>query len=554
MDKRKKTSRVRTADQFFNEMYRDLRAWNREVPESSERMDPILRILLQLYSNQLATIDERVGRTWDVATNSLLKSVVPEARRWPVPAFTVMRCEPVDPVVEIDSHVKFYHKEKREGGQTFFFSTHRTERLLSAEVRHILASDGQKTIDITSGKGPSTRLELSDKKPGQLLVGIEYSGQPSAFADSAVFLNGDEDLLKQVRWGQWLPGGASGFAAESAFCPGVTSTIEQMFADPDRDPVDWGGFRNSHDLFGDLENNWVRLPEKFATALEIGLHDSEALTAVMNSGVEFETPPEKLFWIRVDLAPGGDKKRVQGPLGVYFSCVIVTNKSELTVFKHTGGNTLVEVELPEPVETIVDIVEVSDSNNDDYQPRYRVQNGDTDHSYTLDERDGKLVLWFDFSSLMSAVPDSITVTYTTTAGTDANGIAEGRIADLYERHPGIQAVENLIPVRGGVPAKTEEQLITEVSARLRDRDRALTFPEIANWAKTFDPRIKRVECKNGIERTNRGVRRCIVVRAGVSREDIYSDEESQLLGRRLGRFLKSRAPVNTHFQVEIVAR
>jgi hypothetical protein len=50
MDTRSKVKKSKTAEQFFKEMYRDLRAWNSDVPESPERVDPILRILLQLYS------------------------------------------------------------------------------------------------------------------------------------------------------------------------------------------------------------------------------------------------------------------------------------------------------------------------------------------------------------------------------------------------------------------------------------------------------------------------------------------------------------------------
>ena len=239
---------------------------------------------------------------------------------------------------------------------------------------------------------------------------------------------------------------------------------------------------------------------------------------------------------------------------MHFGCFVATNKTELTVFKHTGGNSLVEIELPEPVESIVEIVSVTDSAGELHFPRHLAQNGAVDRAYILDENDGRLVLWFDFSSLTEGIPDSLSVTYSVTTGTSANGIAEGRISDLYERHPGISAAENITPVKGAIPARTEEQLLTEVSARLRNRDRALSFAEIANWARTFDPRIRRTECRNGIERTKRGVRRCIVVRAGVSREDIYSDEESNLLARRLERFLKSRAPINTHFKAEIIAR
>ena len=557
MSDQDKAIRPKTAEQFFAEMYRDLRQWNREVPESPERADPILRIMLQLYAHQLATIDERVVRTWEIATSSLIKSVIPEARRWPVPAVTVMRCQPVDPVVEVDPHTRFYYKEKREGGQTFFFSSHRRERLLSAEVKHLLLFDGRAAVDLANSPehvAPAQTLALSPGHPGQIYIGIEYQGFPSAFADAAVFLKAEPDILRQLRWGQWLPGKKSGFASDGEFCPGVTSSLESMFSESDREPVDWGGFRSSAELFGDLQDNWVRLSEKFAALMETGVVDPQLRAVCERPSLTRPVDSAPLYWIRVDLAGGGDKKKWPAPLDVFFNCFVVTNKNELTVFKHTGGNPLVEVELPEAVESLVGIESVVDSNGEDYVPRHRLRTGRIEHTYTVDERDGRLVLWFDFGSLVGPVPDSIKVTYTTTAGVAANGIAEGKIVDLYEKHPGVSVAANITPVRGAVPAKTDEQLVTEVSARLRNRDRALTFPEIGAWARTFDSRILQVDCRNGIERTRQGVRRCIVVRAAVGREEIYSDEEAQILARRVARFLKSRAPVNTHFQVEIVKR
>ncbi|MCK4373340.1 MAG: hypothetical protein KAW61_09335, partial [candidate division Zixibacteria bacterium] len=124
----------RSAERIFAQMHRELRSFNSEIPESSERLDPILRILMQMYAGQLASIDSKVGHTWDVATTSLIRSLAPECRRWPVPAFTVMRCQPTDPAVEIDPNTRFFFKEKREGGQTLFFSPLRTERILAAEV------------------------------------------------------------------------------------------------------------------------------------------------------------------------------------------------------------------------------------------------------------------------------------------------------------------------------------------------------------------------------------------------------------------------------------
>jgi hypothetical protein len=43
----------------------------------------------------------------------------------------------------------------------------------------------------------------------------------------------------------------------------------------------------------------------------------------------------------------------------------------------------------------------------------------------------------------------------------------------------------------------------------------------------------------------------VVVRVTVAKAEFYSDDETALLQGRLKDFLKSRAPVNTQFAVEI---
>jgi len=105
MKKRQDTSN----NEILLRMHRELRHFVPDIPESLERLDPILRMLLQLYSSKLADIDERIDEVWDVATSSLIKSMFPESKRWPVPSFTVIRGDLTDPVVEVDQHTQFLY-------------------------------------------------------------------------------------------------------------------------------------------------------------------------------------------------------------------------------------------------------------------------------------------------------------------------------------------------------------------------------------------------------------------------------------------------------------
>jgi hypothetical protein len=552
-------SRARTQEGIFTAMHRELRAWNPEIPESPDRLDPILRLLLQLYAGQLARIDSRVDKVWEVATNALIRSVCPESMRWPVPAFTVMRCEPNDPIVDIDTHVKFFYRETREGGQTFFFSPLRHERLVAARVRYVFLRADDTITDLSpqtgDGLSMTSRPRVAAKSGAkyQIYMGIDYDGQPSDLTGAAVFLKGIPDTLKQLRWATWYPGSNfGGFYEDSGFCPGLTEPLDTMFAGSGGG-TDWGGLRTSSELFKPLEDSFVTLPEKFTSTWELGPPDRNVVSLMKGIGEKPPDESERLYWIRLDLPPGGDKSRLYSSFEAYFNCFIAVNKNDLTLFKHTGGNRLVEVELPENLSHVLEISGVIDSAGRDYVPRHEIGAGTSQRFYSSEERGNRLVLWFDFSSALEMPPDSLTVNYAVTAGTDANGIEAGKIKDLYESHPGISSAVNIIPTAGAIPAKTEKQIVTEVAARLRNRDRSLSFPEISRWAKTFDPRIKNVTSENGVERFERGVRRCIVVKVGVGKAEFYSDDEISLLRTRLGNFLKARSPVNTHFRVEIAS-
>jgi len=550
------TERARTQQQIFDNMHRELRAWNPSIPESPDRLDPILRILLQLYSHELARIDKRVSDLWEIATNSLVRSLNPECRRWPVPAYTVMRCDITDPVVEIDRHTRFFYREEREGGQTYFFAPLKTDKLVDAHVRYVFLRTENNVVDLRlSGSTNSKRapdLSLSPATSGQVYVGLEFGSRPADMGSCAVFLKGDKAALRQMRWGWWQPSAASGqFYEDARFCPGLTSTIEDIVA-PGRGNGDWGGLRSSTSLFGQLEDHYVVIPQTFAATWELAPVDPDFAAQAGRLGLETPPADERLYWIRVDLPPGGSKGSLTTPLELWFNTCVVVNQNELTLFKHTGGNHLIDMQIPENIEHILEIGSVTDSGGRHYLPRHQLHLDQSAGTYIIEEQGDRIVLWFDFSTETGLPPDSLTVTYSVTAGTRATGISAGKISDLYESHPGIETAANLLPTTGAIPARSVQQIVDEVTARLRNRDRALTFDEITRWTGTFDPRIRSSKCRHGIELTDTGVRRCIVVSLDVDRDQFCSDDEVTLLRARLSSFLKSRAPLNTHFQVETV--
>jgi len=543
---------TRSQEQIFLDMFRELRAWNQDISESPERMDPILRILLQLYASQLSRIDRRIDQVWDIASRSLIRSVCPETRRWPVPAYTVMKCELRDPLVEVDSTTRLFYKEQREAGRTYFFTPLRTERLVAAKVTQLLADHGGAArplgLAYRPERAPAPKA-AAEAGPERMYVAIEFHGRTADLAGATIFLRGDPAVLKMLRWSHWRASNADGtFNDAGEFCPGLHDSLDTMFADDEGNPRLWGSLRSSADMFRPLEDSFVTLSEDFCASWK-------AVPAGSLLNDRLEPPPSEdaaRLWIELTLPKRGNRARLADGLGIDFGSFIAANRNELTLFRHTAGHRVLDVELPEPLEQVLEITEVVDDNGNAYLPRYEMSENDIEHTYTLQDSNNHLTLWFDFSSKVKLPPDSITVRYAVTDGVDGNGIDPNRVSELYENHPGIVSATNISPSRGAAPSKTEEQIVTEVSTRLRSRNRALTYQDVADWTMTFDPRIRHVACENGIQRTGHGVRRCIVVRVDVADADFLSREEIELLRRRLNGFLKSRSQVNTHYQVEMV--
>jgi len=336
------------------------------------------------------------------------------------------------------------------------------------------------------------------------------------------------------------------------FLPGTTSDIGNILARGRTDP-DWGGLRGADSLFTTLEDAFVRLPSAFAAMWQADRMNAQLRAACEKQGIVPQDGNDNLFWLQIDLPENGDKSLFAEPFDLGFDCLLATNRAELAILKHTGGSRLVEIDIPVDIDRILEIVSVVDSSNQEYSPSHELGSGPHQHLYVLDERQDRLVILIDYTGTLDTVPNSITITYAVTEGTAANGIEPGLINALYESHPGISRVVNLTTTTGAIPAKSEPQILKEVSSRLRQRDRAMTFRDMADWTMTFDPRIKRAECTNGIERLDGLVRRCIIVNVDLRAEEFLGDPEVEELKSRLRRFLKSRSAANIQFKVKVTS-
>ena len=304
-------NKAHTYEEIFAEMHRELRTWNRDIPESSDRLDPILKIMMQMHAHQLSRLDQRIDIVWEKAKESLIRTVCPESMRWPVPAITVMSCQPEDAVVEVDPHTRFFYKEQREPGQTFFFSSMRKEKVLSAKVKYIFLRNDDNFIDLNEFSTGDTMHGLKSSQDSvidgvsRLYIAVDYEGSTSNFTDAGIFLKGNPDALKQLQWSNWYPGSNFGsFQEDSGFCPGKNNALEAMFSNSG-ERVDWGSLRSTADLFPTLTNSFVRLPGQFISTWEVGPIEQKLMEFLNRESHPLADESGNLYWIRVDLPQKG---------------------------------------------------------------------------------------------------------------------------------------------------------------------------------------------------------------------------------------------------------
>jgi len=555
-------------EQIYGQLLKEMKYWFPQIPASSDQLDPVLRLLLGTFAHQIERLNQKINATWDQTFVTLVRSVFAEGLRWPVPASTVMKVDPTDQILELDPTVRFLYRDEKEE-RNLIFTPLGKAKLLKAELAlayHLAEKNliplipGGDEAETKGGEGNgfanAAKVPRQSSPDHRLYLGIRYDGSSADFLNVPFFFHTNEEAIHQIRWSKWSLCSADGhFLEDGSFCPGVDSRQAPESLDASRKTFTFlGGMFDSTDLFKSLTDRFFYLPPTRLARwgkcpIPVDLQRFVSVESLREQGVE----AEKLLWIRIEFPERGDKSSFSRLKGVYFNCFVALNKNDLTSFKYTAGNQLLEVELPEESSTILGIDSVTDSNNREYQSRLDLSSAKTPFGYVTEERDGRLALWFDFTDYPGAIPNSVSVKYSTTVGPGGNGLEAGKIEQLWESHPGIKGVTNVLPTGGGMPAKTPEELLSEISSLLRNRGRAVSFEEIQRWTKLFDSRITSAECKNVIRKGPQGAFRRTQVNVKLEPGGFYSEDELRLFKERLERFLMERSLINVSIEVNTLS-
>ncbi len=393
-----------------------------------------------------------------------------------------------------------------------------------------------------------TSLDLSGIKSGidekdVLFIAIRPNGPEKEVPPGSLFVNASADLLGHLRWARWSfcrDGGAFG----ESRTPGVEllGRLDSQRRKPEISVWGYGYFAGEHeeeyrDYFFDYPGGQAgTVPAELKQALPGNIWD------------DFEP----LYWIKIEF----DKKVPQQVLRSFEYAAtnaivaINTHLQKQSFYYHGPG--AMTLDLQTPAGELHEIALVEDNRGRQYQNVYAFgSGGDPDCRY-VPRVDGNHVRLVISPPPRGPLPDRLTVTYKTSSGAAANGIAPGLINSLYTPQPGVESVLNLTETRGGVYARTFDDMIAAFPRVLRSRNRAVVASDFETLALGFDSRIKSATARLGSAARNGVVTRCIELELDLGGFKFVPEEERRLFLARLERYLESRSPMGTAVAARII--
>lgn len=548
----------KSKEEIFRELIQDARRYWPELPDTQERMDPVLRMLFGAFAYQFETLHVSLQKIKEDIFEALARHLYYDALRFPTPAVTLLKFFPTDAGIEVDELTSLIYTEERgRERRTYHFTPVARLRLARAIPFKLLllTKDGisdlsQRILEkgILTGNPeifplPREFLERWEKDRIVLFIGFKTEELTKAFTHLNLYVDAPQRTLSLLRWGTWFSSNEEGiFPIEGGEVPGkATFEITWKTKIPPLIPH----HRGVKEFLSDFEDQFFPIKNLTPSPLPREIQDLLKERVSDNIGTT-----EGMAWIKIILPEETTEKSLLEIRGIHTNCIPAINLWHQVHNHLTQGLPLVEITLPDPLSKIYQIEEVRDSSGKVYENRLMASDLRSTYLYTIKEDGDRpcIVLHFEGEE---RVPDRIQITYSVTEDEDANGIEPGLITELYDKrqHPGIESVTNITRSSGGRKAPAREDLLRDFTFLLRNRSRAITSKDLEDLALSFDPRILRVNCEPGVETSPHGARRCIHVKISLGETEFATQGERDLFVKRLQTFLKERSPVNTSIRI-----
>jgi hypothetical protein len=544
----------KSKEEIFRELIQDARKFWPELPDTPERMDPVLRMLFGAFSSQFESLYNSLEETSDKTFESMARHMYYDALRSPTPAVTLLQFEPTDEGIEIDElTTMLYSEERGRERSTYYFSPVARLHLVQASPTFLFLQMEEGLLDLTTrilnkedeiespqiypiqGGSP----ELINEGRMVFYFGIKNGNGSNEMPDINLYVDAPEKILSLLRWGTWIPSDTEGdFNIERKVFPEKGSFD---FSWQDKISPLLPHHRSPNDFLVEFENHYYSL-----TNLVLSPPPGELNKLLGENYQNLLGSCEDMAWIKVILPSEVMERNLLEIRGIYLNCVPTINLSYQTHSHVTQGLPLVEITLQDPLDSVYRIEEIRDSVGNYYENRLLTSNLLSPYLFSIREEGEypKIVIHYEKEQ---KVPERIQITYSITQGDDANGIEPGLINELYDkrRHPGIESVKNITRTLGGRRAPSREDILRGFTHLLRNHSRAITSKDLVDLTSSFDPRILKATCQSGIERGPHGARRCINIHITLRESSFSTSGEKEYFRKRLKTYLTIRSPVNS---------
>jgi hypothetical protein len=529
----------------------DARHFWPDFPSSPLQMDPVIHMMFKAMANRLKEVNDKINNISDAVVRDLACRLFFDGLLHPIPSSTVLKfvCGQTQTIIDNFLEAYWINTATRQSA-TYYFSPLEPKAIQPVEAVVALAKTSDtaevlwcnpqwrgKNHLLTNMNFSSIRHSIDDKDT--IYIGLKRNGAETQIPALDLFISGSPELLGLLRWGSW-----NFTESESRFgnprYPGdeAVKEIEKEKTKPQMSI--WGHNYFPHEHLDEYRNYFFALPVG-----NTGKIPDDIKTAFTGQEEGFWNDVEPLYWIKIE----SDRRIAKSVLKSFelaaTNCLVAINAHGQKQSYFYNGPGAMTLELQSSAGEVYEIISIDDNHGRVYSNVYALdREGDKDCRY-IPRIKGKSLEVVINPPARGAPPDRFYVHYRTSSGFAGNGILAGLINALYNPQPGIESVVNLTLSKGGVNAKSFDDMVDIFLQVLRSHNRAIVSADYESMALAFDQRIKSASPKLGSSIRNGILYRCIEIELDMGGFIFEPAEEGRLFLARIQRYLESRSPMGT---------
>lgn len=529
----------------------DARHFWPEFPSSPLQMDPVIHMMFKAMAIRLKEVNDKINNISNAVVRDLACRLFFDGLLHPIPSSTVLKFACGQTQTTIDNLLEAYwiNTSVRQN-PTYYFSPleQKTIQPVEAVVALAKTSDSAKALwcnpqwrgknhFLTNLNLSNIRYNIDDKDT--IYIGLKRNGAETQIPAIELFISGAPELLGLMRWGRWSFTESANLFGKPYY-PGVKAVLEAEKEKTKPQMSVWGHNYFPHEHLNEYRDSFFSAPGG-----STGKIPDDIKTAFMGQETGFWDDVEPLYWIKIE----SDKRIAKSTLNSFelaaTNCVVAINAHGQKQSNFYNGPGAMTIELQASAGEIYEIISIDDNHGRVYSNIYALnRKGDPDCRF-IPRIKGNLLELVINPPLQGTPPDRFYVHYRTSSGISGNGILPGLINALYNPQPGIESVINLTISRGGVNAKSFDDMVDIFLQVLRSHNRAIVATDYESLALAFDQRIKAASPRLGSSIRNGILYRCIEIELDLGDYKFEPAEEGRLFLARIQRYLESKSPMGT---------